>query len=147
VPRYLAVTLGTAWEDCGGFIISRGRGQREVSFVGALLVQLPSPDKPSINSLFPHSTLWNIARSQLLHPAFLPMLSFFSLLLFSLVVLDVAQARLADSSPRRLAPSLRSIVRRQTSQNSTTTNSTSSNPNVTLSSAGIVPLVLASDKQ
>lgn len=75
------------------------------------------------------------------------MLSIFSFLFFSLVVLDVAQARLAHSFPRRLAPSLRSIVRRQTSQNSTTTNSTSSNPNVTLTSAGIVPLVLASDKQ
>ena len=75
------------------------------------------------------------------------MLSLFSILFFSLVVLDVAQAKLADSSPQRFAPSLRSIVRRQTSQSNTTTNSTSSSPNVTLTSAGIVPLILASDKQ
>jgi hypothetical protein len=78
------------------------------------------------------------------------MLSLFSLLLLSLVVLDVVRTGQAHETPRRLvrASSLRSIVRRQTSQNTTTTSPTaSSNPNVTLTSAGIVPLVLASDKQ
>jgi hypothetical protein len=74
------------------------------------------------------------------------MLSLFSLLLLSLV-LDVVRATHAHETSRRLAPSLRSIVRRQTSQNTTTTNSTASSPNVTLTSAGIVPLVLANDKQ
>lgn len=70
------------------------------------------------------------------------MLSFIPLFL---VVLVVAGTGLAHNSARLLGPSsLRSIVRRQTSQNGTTTNSTSSNANVT---AGIVPLVLASDKQ
>ena len=64
---------------------------------------------------------------------------------FLLVVLAVAGTGLAHNSARLLGPpSLRSIVRRQTSQNGTATNSTSSNTNVT---AGIVPLVLASDKQ
>ena len=64
---------------------------------------------------------------------------------FFLVVLAVAVTGLPHNSARLLGPpSLRSIVRRQISQNSTTTNSTSGNTNVT---AGIVPLVLASDKE
>jgi hypothetical protein len=68
-----------------------------------------------------------------------------SLLPFFFVVLAVAGTGLAHSSPRLLgAPSLRSIVRRQAIQNSTTTNSTTSSPNAT---AAIVALVLASDKQ
>ena len=103
---------------------------------------------PAISSLStPFSTLWNIAHSYLPHPSFPFMLSFFSLLLFSLVVLDVIRAGHAHETSRRLAPSLRSIVRRQTSQNTTTANSTASGPSVALTSAGIVPLVLASDKQ
>jgi hypothetical protein len=72
-----------------------------------------------------------------------------SLLPFFLVVLAVAGTGLTDNSAARLLgapPSLRSIVRRQTTQqNGTTTNSTTGNPNVT--TAGIVPLVLASDRQ
>jgi hypothetical protein len=75
------------------------------------------------------------------------MLSFLSLFLLSFVVLDVVGAGQARETSRQLAPSLRSIVRRQTSQNSTTTNTTANGPNVTLTTAGIVPLVLASDKQ
>jgi hypothetical protein len=65
--------------------------------------------------------------------------------LFS-VVLAVAGTGLALNSARHLDPqSVRSIVRRQTNQNSTTTNSTTSN--VTQSTASIVPLILASDKE
>jgi hypothetical protein len=68
-----------------------------------------------------------------------------SLLPFFFVVLAVAGTGLAHNSARLPGPpSLRSIVRRQTTQNGTTTNSTTSSPNVT---AGIVPLILASDKQ
>jgi hypothetical protein len=70
------------------------------------------------------------------------MLSFIPLFL---VALAVAGTGLAHNSARLLGPpSLPSIVRRQTSQNGAATNSTSGNTNVT---AGIVPLVLASDKQ
>ncbi|KAF8501514.1 acid protease [Russula emetica] len=60
-----------------------------------------------------------------------------------LVLLAVAGTGLAHNSARLLGPpSLRSIVRRQTSPNGTATNSTSTNI-----TAGIVPLVLADDQQ
>ncbi|KAH9959623.1 aspartic peptidase domain-containing protein [Russula dissimulans] len=74
------------------------------------------------------------------------MFSLSPLLLFLIVVLDVAVARQAHT-PRQFVPSLRNLASRQSSQNGTTTNSTTNNPNVTLASAGIYPLVLASDKQ
>ncbi|KAI9512034.1 acid protease [Russula earlei] len=70
-----------------------------------------------------------------------------SLLLFFLAVLDVAVAGQAHPSARRFVPSPRHIVSRQTAENGTTTNSTTNNPNITLTSDGIYPLVLASDKQ
>ncbi|KAI0001510.1 aspartic peptidase domain-containing protein [Russula compacta] len=74
------------------------------------------------------------------------MLSVLPLLLSFLLILDVVGAPQARK-PRLFPPSLRSVVKRQTSQNGTTTNGTTGNPNATLTTAGIVPLVLASDKQ
>lgn len=66
---------------------------------------------------------------------------------FFCVLLAVAGTGLAHNSPRLFdTPSVRSIVRRQATQNSTTTNSTTTS-NVTQSTASIVPLVLASDKE
>jgi len=93
-------------------------------------------------------TLWNLAYSHTRLPLVLRfMLSLPPLLLFLLVVLDVAVARQAHDARRQFAPSLRSLTRRQAAQNGTKTNSTTNNPNTTLASAGIYPLVLASDKQ
>lgn len=75
------------------------------------------------------------------------MLSLFLFLFSTLVALSAPGAGLAQDSPRRRAPSLRSVVRRQTSPSVTATSPAASNPSVTLTSAGIVPLVLASDEQ
>jgi hypothetical protein len=69
----------------------------------------------------------------------------FPILLVLLAALDVVCA----VHPRLplLAPSLHQFIKRQTGQNITTTNSTSSNANATITTAAIVPLTLASDKQ
>ncbi len=76
---------------------------------------------------------------------FLPFSPFLLFLLF-LHVASAVRPYTFDARLKQRAPSLHSVIRRQTGQNTTVTNSTS-NANATATTAAIVPLTLASDKQ